>query len=159
MTTGDGLQALLDRSWAAAGAAARGSWPEAQRMSAAEALAFLSGQRYCAIATVSPGGDPQLVPGSFVCAEDGTFWLPAVAGTARARSLRRHPRLALLVGQGVDAGHRLVLAQGAAEVVAPADLPARVAELARAKLGGLGWASQWLLMRPDRMLTYAGRPG
>lgn len=153
------LRELLDSSWARAGRGARSAWPEMERMAPNELLEFLAQERFCAIASSSPRGDPQLVPGSFVCLPDGAFWLPTVAGAARLLAVRSRPRLALMVGQTLGSRHQLVLARGPARELSPAALSPAVLEQARAKLGELSWASSWLRLRPTWMIGYSARPG
>jgi hypothetical protein len=155
MSGAETLQALLDSSWARAGAAARAAWSAPSRMTAAEVGRFLARERYCAIATGSPKGEPHLVPVSFVFLDDGSFWLPAVDGSARLRDISAHPRAALLVGQGVGADHQLVIARGPVEIMATATLPAVVRKRSQEKLGDTTWAGSWLVLRPDRLIAYA----
>jgi hypothetical protein len=125
-------------------------------MKADQVIAFLDGQRYCAIATIGPAAEPHLVPVSFVSLDDGSFWLPAVAGAARLRDIWSRPRAALVVGQGVGTGHTLVLANGSVETVAPDRLPDEVRQRGLDKLGNTEWAACWLVLRPDRLIAYAG---
>jgi hypothetical protein len=149
------LQALIDASWAKAGKAAREAWPEPNRIRADGVATFLGQQRFCVIATTSPAGNPRLVPGSFVSMEDGTFWLPTVAGAGRLRDVRTRPRAAVLVGQGVGSEHTLVMVNGLVELVESFELPAAVQAQARAKLGETAWVGCWLRLRPERLLAYS----
>jgi hypothetical protein len=149
------LQALIDASWAKAGKAARGAWPEPNRIRAEGVATFLGQQRFCVIATTTPAGNPRLVPGSFVSMEDGTLWLPTVAGAGRLRDVRSLPRAAVVVGQGMSSEQTLVMLNGPVDLVESAELPAAVRAQARAKLGETAWAGCWLRLRPERLLAYS----
>ncbi|MGH7609668.1 MAG: pyridoxamine 5'-phosphate oxidase family protein [Candidatus Dormibacteria bacterium] len=150
------LQRLLDASWERARPAARSAWPEPQRMRAADLLAFLGQQRYCAVASVSGAGQPHLAPASFLSLEDGTFWLPSMAGALRVRHLdRQRARLALLVGQGMGSSHTVVSATGPVVVIATADLAETVRSQGTAKLADCSWAECWLRLEPERLLGYS----
>ncbi len=153
------LQELIDNSWAKASPGARASWPPETRMSAAQAVAFLEGQRYCAVATVTGQGDPHLAPCAFLSLEDGSFWLPAVAQALRLRHLRRRPRLALVVGQGVGPEHQVVLARGPVVMIAVPEVPPAVLSRAEHKLGSTRWAGTWIHLVGERLLAYRGDAG
>ncbi|HEY6538487.1 MAG TPA: pyridoxamine 5'-phosphate oxidase family protein [Candidatus Dormibacteraeota bacterium] len=117
---------------------------------------FLREQRFCALATTSPGGDPHLVPVGFLYLDDTSFWLPTGAGAVRLADLRKRPRAALMVGQGVGAQHQLVLVRGPVRIHPGQDLRGVVAKAAGEKLGDTDWASSWLELRPTSVLAYSG---
>lgn len=151
----EALRVLLDSSWAKAGKGARGAWRQTDRMTAEQVISFLADQRYCAIATTNPQGEPHLVPVSFLSLADGTLWLPTVDGSVRLRDVLSNSRAAVVVGQGVAGTHAAVMARGPVLAVASAEVPAAVLERAQAKLGDTAWAAWWLLLRPDRLLAYS----
>ncbi|AWI29222.1 pyridoxamine 5'-phosphate oxidase family protein [Streptomyces tirandamycinicus] len=72
-------------------------------MSPAEVDAFLSGQRTCRVATVSPQGAPHVSALWF--AWDGTsLWLYSITRSRRWSELRRDPRIAVVVDAGEEYG-------------------------------------------------------
>ncbi len=154
------LQALIDRSWEQAGATLRAAWPKDHRMAADRLFSFCQEQRHCVLAVTLASRAPLLVPVSFHLTLSGTFWLPTGPGSVRLGVLRKNPRAAVAVGQGVSDHHRVVLASGPVELVASAALPPGVAEAAGRKLGALGWAESWIRLTPGRLLGYdAGSDG
>ncbi|TFE56379.1 pyridoxamine 5'-phosphate oxidase family protein [Streptomyces sp. ICN441] len=72
-------------------------------MSPAEVDGFLSGQRTCRVATVSPQGAPHVSALWF--AWDGTsLWLYSITRSRRWSELRRDPRIAVVVDAGEEYG-------------------------------------------------------
>lgn len=72
-------------------------------MSPAEVDAFLSEQRTCRVATVSPEGAPHVSALWF--AWDGTsLWLYSITRSRRWSELRRDPRIAVVVDAGEEYG-------------------------------------------------------
>ncbi|MHC5702058.1 pyridoxamine 5'-phosphate oxidase family protein [Streptomyces sp. PKU-MA01144] len=72
-------------------------------MSPAEVDAFLSEQRTCRVATVSPQGAPHVSALWF--AWDGTsLWLYSITRSRRWSELRRDPRIAVVVDAGEEYG-------------------------------------------------------
>ncbi|MGN9796262.1 pyridoxamine 5'-phosphate oxidase family protein [Streptomyces sp. OZ13] len=72
-------------------------------MTPAELDAFLTRQRTCRVATVSPGGRPHVSALWF--AWDGTsLWLYSLTRSRRWAELRRDPRLAVVVDAGEEYG-------------------------------------------------------
>ncbi|QDY75757.1 pyridoxamine 5'-phosphate oxidase family protein [Streptomyces qinzhouensis] len=64
---------------------------------------FLTGQRTCRVATVSPDGRPHA--GALWYAWDGTsLWLYSIVRSRRRADLRRDPRIAVLVDAGEEYG-------------------------------------------------------
>ncbi len=129
-------------------------------MAAAQLLSFCEGQRHCVLGVPVASGSPLLIPVSFHLAPPGTIWLPTGPGSVRLEALRKNPRAAVMIGQGVSDHHRAVLASGPVELVASSVLPARVAREAGEKLGDLRWAEWWIRLMPNRLLGYeAGSEG
>lgn len=54
------------------------------------------------------------------------FWLPTVGGSVRERNMRAQPWLTMTITEGDHDDHVVVLVEGTASVVAPADVPAGV---------------------------------
>jgi pyridoxine/pyridoxamine 5'-phosphate oxidase len=156
----DDLQGLLDRSVAQAGPFLRSSFemPE-HSLSAAQLVAHLQGPRTVALATVTARSEPRLAPinAFFV---HGTFHVPTVAESARARHLARRPAASLTYFEGVDVA---VLAHGQVRIIAEED--PGFADLDAAWLeGGFESPTSWsgsavyLKMEPATLYTYARYP-
>lgn len=79
-----------------------------------------------------------------------TFWLPTMAGSVRERNLRGTPWLTMVIAEGDHPEHVAVIAEGPAEVVAPAEVPADVRAAATAD-----WVSAWVRLTAERLLSYA----
>jgi len=79
-------------------------------------------------------------------------WLPTVAGSVRERNLRDEPWMTLVVAEGDDDEHIVVILEGPAEVVDRDAVPADVqSELSR------DWVSAWIRLRTQRVLSYAAQ--
>ncbi|UUU20554.1 pyridoxamine 5'-phosphate oxidase family protein [Streptomyces sp. DSM 40750] len=89
-------------------------------MEPAELDAFLSAQRTCRVATVSSDGAPHVSPLWFVW--DGTsLWLYSITRSRRWSTLRRDPRVAVVVDAGEEYGElRGVELSGTVEFVGEA---------------------------------------
>ena len=81
-----------------------------------------------------------------------TFWLPTMAGSVRERNLRGAPWLTMVIAQGDHPEHVAVIAEGSAQVVAPAEVPADVRAAASAD-----WVSAWIRLTAERLLSYADK--
>jgi hypothetical protein len=129
-------------------------------MTAAELLCFCQEQRHCVLGVTLASQAPLLIPVSFHLTPSGTIWLPSGPGSVRLGVLRRNPRAAVAIGQGVTDHRRVVLASGPVKLLASSALPPGVFEAAGIKLGDLGWATWWICLRPGRLLGYdAGSDG
>jgi hypothetical protein len=95
------LQALLDRSYRAAGEHLRGIHTGGRRMTARQVAARLQGMRLLVVATVTAGGRPLTgaVDGIF---HRGSFCFGTGAGAVRARHLRRNPAVSATHLPGED---------------------------------------------------------
>ena len=78
------------------------------------------------------------------------FWLPAVGGSVRERNVRARPWLTMTIAEGDRDRHVVVLVEGPANVVAPADVPA---EVLAAVTGD--WGATWIRLTAERLLSYA----
>jgi hypothetical protein len=147
----DGLGAVQDQSFARASAATASSYPPERRLTAAQLERYLSRRAFAVVSSARADGRPHAAPSLFY--RQGTrFWLPTVAGSARERNVRAHPWLALTVTEGDDDEHVAVLIEGPAEVRPPQEAPAEF----RDRPGD--WARAWLLLRAEKVFSYAA-PG
>jgi len=85
-----GLQDLLDRSYATAGAHLRGIHTPQRRLTAADLVSRLQGMRLLVLATVSAAGHPVTGPVDGVF-HRGSFYFGTSADAARWRHLQRNP--------------------------------------------------------------------
>ena len=79
-----------------------------------------------------------------------TFWLPTMAGSVRERNLRGTPWLTVVIAEGDHPEHIAVIIEGAAEVVAPPQVPSDV----RAAVTG-DWGRTWIRLTAERLVSYA----
>jgi len=147
----DELGAVLDRSFARASAATARAYPPERRLTRAQLDRYLDRRAYAVVSSARADGRPHAAPSLFY-RRGAEFWLPAVAGSARERNVRAHPWLALTVTEGDDDAHVAVLVEGPAAVLPPEEAPAEF----RARPGD--WAQVWLLVRAEKVLSYA-EPG
>ena len=121
-------------------------------MDAATIKAFLDEHRYATVATTRPNGRPQASPLSFVV-HNARFWFAMVAGQ-RLRNLRHMPYLALVISEGGagEAEHRLLLAEGDADVQ---PMTEQLAQLWTEREGApASWATAMVTMAPERLFSY-----
>lgn len=86
------LQALLDRSAAAAGAHLRRVITDEYRLSATEVSARLTGMRLLALATVTRDGRPLVGPVDSIFYR-GSFYFGSALDSVRFRHIRRRPQV------------------------------------------------------------------
>ncbi|MEV4919576.1 pyridoxamine 5'-phosphate oxidase family protein [Streptomyces tirandamycinicus] len=135
-------------------------------MSPAEVDAFLSEQRTCRVATVSPEGAPHVSALWF--AWDGTsLWLYSITRSRRWSELRRDPRIAVVVDAGEEYGElRGVELSGTAVFVGEAprtgepcpelDVPERLFARKNFGLDSMphdGWHG-WLRLTPEAVVSW-----
>lgn len=127
-----------------------------RRLSGAGAVSFLAARRYAVVATTRPDGRPHAAMSGFLVV-GRTIWLPVMRGTARARNLRAHPWVCVVIADGEGDEHTMVTFEGAALLVGrPPE--AVLAAWARRHGTAPDWAAEWIRVDIERMLTYAG-PG
>jgi predicted pyridoxine 5'-phosphate oxidase superfamily flavin-nucleotide-binding protein len=143
------LGAVQDRTFATATAATAASYPPERRLPAGELASYLDRRAFAVIGTARPDGRPHAAMTSYV-RRGATFWLPTVAGSVRERNLRAEPWLTLVVTEGDRDRHVVVLLEGPAAIIDPAEVPADV----RAAAPG-DWISSWLRFTAQRVLSYA----
>jgi hypothetical protein len=108
------LQTLLDESVERASAFLRSSFQMPEHSLSAEQLASrLQGSLTVALATVTAGGEPRVAPIAALFLR-GSFHVPTVAQSARARHLARRPGVSLTYFEGTDLA---VIAHGRAAIV------------------------------------------
>jgi nitroimidazol reductase NimA-like FMN-containing flavoprotein (pyridoxamine 5'-phosphate oxidase superfamily) len=146
---------LQEASFARANEATRTSYPPERRMSGDELVRYLDARLYAVVATTRADGRPHAALSAYVLV-GSVLWLPAVAGSARARNLRRQPALSLVVTDGEGPDHAAVILEATAELVARDDLPDGVSSAYAAKHGGApDWATEWVVATPAKILSYA----
>jgi uncharacterized pyridoxamine 5'-phosphate oxidase family protein len=107
----NGLQALLDASYARAGSHLRSIWDEQSRLDARALSAELAGVQVLDLATVTPRGEPRVAPvdGLFF---RGRFWFGSAEHSQRFRNIRANPAVSGAVTRGLETF--LVLVHGRA---------------------------------------------
>ena len=148
------LDDLQEQSFRSTGDATRTAYPGSNRMSGQQIADYLARRRYLVLATARPDGRPHAAMSSYVLSGE-VFWLPTDAGTARARNLEANPRASVVVTEGEESHHIVVLAEGSAEVVGD-DGASEGGSAWRAKFGTHPeWASSWIRVVPDKLFSYA----
>jgi nitroimidazol reductase NimA-like FMN-containing flavoprotein (pyridoxamine 5'-phosphate oxidase superfamily) len=144
------LDAVQERTFAAATSTTAAAYPPERRLSGPPLADYLDRHTFGVIGTCRPDGRPHAAVAQYI-RQDATFWLPTMPGSVRIRNLRGEPWLTLTVSEG-DAGgdHKVVLIEGPAIVVPAAEVPADL--LARAE----DWI--WVRLTPERILSYADAP-
>jgi general stress protein 26 len=148
------LGELQDESFRRASRAMRAAYPPDRRMTGSELADYLQRRTYAVASTTRPDGRAHAAPTLFSLS-GGAFWLPTLGDAARLRNVRAHPWLALSIVEGEHQTHAAVLAEGPAEVLTAA--PQSVWETTRLRNQGdsLDWATAWLRMTPERLLSFA----
>jgi general stress protein 26 len=118
----DGLQRLIDASYARAGNHLAAIATPDRRMSAVEAVDYLQGNKHLVVATTTAGGEPRVsaVDGLFL---HGSFWFSTSVEALKVHHLRRRPAVsaAHIVGDTVGIfahGHAELTAGGTPEAAA-----------------------------------------
>ena len=147
------LGRLQDASFSRAGAV-RKAYPPERRMTGPQLAGYLARRTYALASSTRPDGRPHAAPTLFsIYAE--AFWLPTLGTAARLGNVRAHPWLALSILEGELVTLAAVLTEGPAEVLAT--VPADVLSITerRNRGGSLDWATNWLRMTPQRLLSFA----
>lgn len=142
-----GLGRLQDETFAGASEATATSYPPERRLSSADLDSVLAAHRYAVVASSRPSGRPHATPVSYVMHGD-EVWLPTVAGSVRARNVASSPWLVLVLTEGEGDSHLAVILEGPASVEAS---PPEGVERPE-------WATEWIVLRPSKVLTFAA-PG
>lgn len=151
----DGLAELQDRTFDGATAATARTYPPERRLTAQQLTTYLSRREYAVVGTARPDGRPHASMSMYI-RSGSSFWLPAVAGSIRARNLRTHPWLTLVVAENDDETHIAVIAEGPAEVVSLDDLPDDVRTAVDRQWAQVwDWVDVWIVLKTERVLSYA----
>jgi len=143
------LGEIQERTFAVATQATRTSFPPARRLSDGQLTAYLQRRAYAVVATGRADGRPHVALSSYAL-RDTDVWLPTVSGSVREQNLRHQPWASLVVTEGDQDQHVVVLLEGPAAVVDAADVPADVRDALTAD-----WVSAWIRLRVERLLSYA----
>jgi hypothetical protein len=150
----DWLGRLQDASFSRAGEAVRKAYPPERRMTGPQLAAYLDRRTYALASSTRPDGRAHAAPTLF-CIYAEAFWLPTVSGAVRIGNVRAHPWLALSIVEGEHDTHAAVLTEGTAEVLATVPEDVRSTAALRNRGGSVAWATTWLRMAPQRLLTFA----
>jgi uncharacterized pyridoxamine 5'-phosphate oxidase family protein len=110
------LQALLDESYARAGAHLRSIWGPDSRLDAPRAAAELTGIQILALATVTPRGEPRVGPVDAILYR-GRLWFGSAADSRRFRNIRANPAVSGVITRGLETF--LVVVHGRARELDP----------------------------------------
>jgi Pyridoxamine 5'-phosphate oxidase len=148
------LGRLQDASFGRASEATRTAYPPNRRMTGPQLAGYLARRTYALASTTRPGGRPHATPTLFSLYSEA-FWLPTVAGAARLGNVEAHPWLALSIIEGEHDSHAAVLTEGPAEVLAAVPDDVRNITELRNRGGSLVWATAWIRISPQRLLSFA----
>jgi hypothetical protein len=123
-------------------------------MTGSEPADYLQRRTYALASTTRPDGRAHAASTLFTLS-DAAFWLPTLGDAARLRNVRGHPWLALSILEGQHHTHAAVLAEGHAEVLTAAPQSVRETTRLRNQGDSLDWATAWLRMIPERLLSFA----
>lgn len=148
------LGRLQEASFARAGRTLSRAYPPERRMTEVELAAYLERRVYAVASTTRADGRAHATPTLFT-ALDEAFWLPTLGAAARVRNVTAHPWLALSIVEGDHDQHAAVLTEGPVEVLTEAPDHVRAATEKRNEGDGLDWATAWLRMTPERLVSFA----
>jgi nitroimidazol reductase NimA-like FMN-containing flavoprotein (pyridoxamine 5'-phosphate oxidase superfamily) len=160
----DALAGVQRRSYAAAGASIRRSWPERQALDSGRLARFLDGRRYGVLATTRRDGRAHATPVAYLVSS-GAFWIGTVAGL-RLQNLRATPWASLVVmagerdeGEpGVGELHVAVTAEGPVSLHEETAFDDAYAPLADDWVRRHGHAPDWaealIELRPERLFSH-----
>ena len=150
----DWLGRLQDASFSRAGSTLRKAYPPQRRMTGPQLASYLQRRTYALVSSTRPDGRAHAAPTLF-CVYAEAFWLPTVSGAVRIGNVRAHPWLALSIVEGEHDTHAVVLTEGPAEVLATVPEDVRNTAELRNRGGSVAWATTWLRMAPQRLLSFA----
>jgi hypothetical protein len=143
------LDDIQDRTFAHATKATLRAYPESRRLVGAQLTGYLDRRAIGVISSVRLDGRPHSAPGTYI-RRAATFWLPTFDATVRERNVSATPWLVLVVAEGDGSEHVAVIVEGTGTVIPAAAVPHDVTA-AFAK----DWASTWLRLDAERLLSYA----
>jgi uncharacterized pyridoxamine 5'-phosphate oxidase family protein len=153
------LQALMDRTFAAANPHLASIVKPERRLTARQVVTYLQGTKHVAFATVNERGEPRVAPldGVFI---HGRFTVSTGGPAARLRHLRANPACSAAHMDGDVVG---IVAHGQATIIGPGD--EGVEEIEPVWIDIYGWSPfEWgegvMFMRiePTSMWAYAFHP-
>jgi general stress protein 26 len=149
------LSELQDRTFAQATAATARTYPPERRLTAEQLTSYLNRREYGVVGTTRPDGRPHASMSMYI--RSGTaFWLPAVAGSVRARNLTTNPWLTMVVAENDDESHIAVITEGPAELVTLDNLPADLRTSVDQNWPHVWkWVDTWIVLNTERVLSYA----
>ena len=150
------LAEIQRRSYSAATAMLKGSWPESEALDASGIAALLGRRRYCVLATGRPDGRAHAAPVAFVLGE-AALWFATVEGL-RLRNLRATGWASLVVMK--ERPHTALTAEGPV-VLHEGEAFGRAFEALRETWlerhgGEPDWAVALAELRPERVFSYSG---
>ena len=148
------LGRLQDGSFSRAGPTLRTAYPPQRRMTGPQLAGYLERRTYALASTTRPDGRAHAAPTLFSLYAEA-FWLPTLGGAARLGNVRAYPWLAPSILEGEHETHAAVLTEGPAEVVATVPDEVRSITEVRNRGGSLNWATAWLRMTPQRLVSFA----
>lgn len=143
------LGRLQTETFARATTATTSSYPPERRLTATQLASYLDRRAFAVVGSTRADGRPHAAMSSYV-RRDTTFWLPTVAGSVRERNLRATPWLTMVITEGDRGEHMVVILEGPAEIIAPAEVPDDVRSAARGD-----WVNAWIRLTARRLLSYA----
>jgi predicted pyridoxine 5'-phosphate oxidase superfamily flavin-nucleotide-binding protein len=143
------LAAVQERTFAGATRATADSYPPERRLSARQLADYLDRRAFAVIGSCRPDGRPHAAMSAYI-RRGREFWLPTVGGSVRERNVRAQPWLTMTINEGDRDRHVVVLVEGTARVIAPADVPGEV----RSAVAG-NWVAAWIRLTAERLLSYA----
>ena len=145
----DALAALQEQTFARSTPATTSAFPPERRLTGAQLARFLDRHVFAVVGSARPDGRPHAAMSGYVRRETD-FWLPTVRGSVRERNVRSQPWVTLVVTEGEHGEHVVVLVEGTAVMVDPAEVPADVRSASEGD-----WVSAWIRVRAGRLLSYA----
>jgi nitroimidazol reductase NimA-like FMN-containing flavoprotein (pyridoxamine 5'-phosphate oxidase superfamily) len=155
------LARIQEASFARAAEATRNAFPSERRMDGATLASFLARKNQGVFATVRTDGRPHAAPAGYALV-GARFVIASLAGAARVANIRHEPHCSLVVMEGEDDDHAVVIVEGTARLVAPMDAPLEMRAPFRESDGTLPpWVGTLVVVTPERLLSYAaeGFPG
>ena len=111
----DALATMQAESFRRAGKTMLGSFLPAQALNAEELQEFLTRKTYSVLATTRPDGRPLASMILFLVWRDA-FWLPSARGAVRLNNLRSQPWASLVVFEGEENEHTVVVVEGSTSI-------------------------------------------
>ena len=149
------LARIQEASFARASGTTRGAFPEERRMSGPALGGFLARRKYAVLATTRPDGRPQAAPVGYALV--GTkFVMASLPDAQRVRNLRHEPHASLVIDEDEGDRHGVVIVDGTARLVEPAQASLEMRAPFRDEAGVFpDWIGIMIVLTPERLLSYA----